>query len=145
MSIANSIVLKSFLSLRLFEMKKSLFYTMLSSDYPFLSNCYRNILELLSNLCRTIIFCWIFLNLLNYWWIILEMLSCCCRIYVESSYFYRIFVKSSKCYRVRVEILSERRLFCRIVVLFSNCGIIMDDYIHSWIDTTIEYELAETW
>ena len=52
--------MNSYCSLKLFKLKKSLFYTMLLSGYPFLSNCCQNVFELLSSLCRIIVLSWFF-------------------------------------------------------------------------------------
>ena len=109
------------------------------------SNCCQIFLELLSKLSRIYYFTILLTNyrrnvvefsliVVEFFWeslIIVELMSICWRIIVE-------FVSNRRTF---IEILSNRRssvIFCRILELLPSCGIIVDDYIHSLIDTTIE-------
>ena len=57
----------------------------------------------------------------------------------------RIVEFMSSCYWIFVDTSIYCRNFCKIAELLSNCGIIVDDYLHTRVDTTIDYELVETW
>ena len=132
MSIANSIVVKSSLSLRLFKMKNhySIQYCRVVIHF-----C-PSVVEMFSNCCRTYVesLCLVefFLDLLNYCWF---FFSKCYRFVVEfmsnHHIFVDFFVKSLNSYRFWAEMMSNRPFFLsKSWFFFYNFGINMDDFIY---------------